>query len=311
MLTIIKKKIILFVIIFCFSNNILFAEIKIILKVNNDIITNYDLAKENNYLEILNPNISKLDDNQKFNLSKNSLIKETIKKKEIEKITNIENANFLIDEYMNNFYKKVGVNTKKEFVDKLKLKINYSLEEIENKIKIELMWNDLIYSKYINQVKINEEKIIAKIDLLKNSLEKKYLLSEIVFKKKAGISLEETYSEIKLSIDEVGFSNAANIYSYSESSKFGGEIGWLSEISLPEQIKNELKNVEIGEVSNLIKMGINFLILKVEDTKQNKRIIEREKEIKLLKDKEANDQLNKFSKIFFDKIKLNYSINEN
>ena len=307
----IKKKIILFLIIFFFSNNILFAEIKIILKVNNDIITNYDLMKESNYLEILNSNVSKLDNNQKFNLSKNSLIKETIKKKEIEKFTNIKNADFLIDKYMDNFYKKVSVNNKKEFADILKLKINYSLEEIEYKIKIELMWNDLIYSKYVNQVKINEEKIIAKIDLLKNNLEKKYLLSEIVFKKKAGMSLEETYNEIKLSIDEVGFANAANIYSYSDSSKFGGEIGWLSEISLPEKIKDELKNVEIGEVSDLIKMGNNFLILKVEDTKQSKKIVEKEKEIKLLRDKEVNDQLNKFSKIFFDKIKLNYSINEN
>ncbi|MBD1137475.1 peptidylprolyl isomerase [Pelagibacterales bacterium SAG-MED43] len=307
----IKEKIILYLIIFLFSNNSLFAEIKILAKVNNDVITNYDLKKESNYLEILNPNVSKLDNNQKLILAKNSLVKEIIKKKEIEKFTDIEKKDFLFDEYMENFYKRVGVNTKKEFQDILKLKINYSLEEIKNKIKIELIWNDLIYSKYINQVKIDEVEIMNKVDSLKDDLEKKYLLSEIVFRKKIDKTLNETFEEIKLSINQVGFANAANIYSYSDSSKFGGKIGWLSEISLPEQIRVKLKKLEIGEISDFIKIGNNFVILKIEDTKLNKKIIDREKEINSLKDKEINDQLNKFSKIFFEKIKLNYSINEN
>lgn len=307
----IKEKIILYLIIFLFSNNSLFAEIKILAKVNNDVITNYDLKKESNYLEILNPNVSKLDNNQKLILAKNSLVKEIIKKKEIEKFTDIEKKDFLFDEYMENFYKRVGVNTKKEFQDILKLKINYSLEEIKNKIKIELIWNDLIYSKYINQVKIDEVEIMNKVDSLKDDLEKKYLLSEIVFRKKIDKTLNETFEEIKLSINQVGFANAANIYSYSDSSKFGGKIGWLSEISLPEQIRVKLKNLEIGEISDFIKIGNNFVILKIEDRKLNKKIIDREKEINSLKDKEINDQLNKFSKIFFEKIKLNYSINEN
>ncbi len=307
----IKKKIILFIIIFFFSNNILLAEIKILVKVNNDVITNYDLKKESNYLEILNPNVSKLDNKQKLDLAKNSLIKEFIKKQEIEKFTNIKKNDFSMNEYMSSFYKRAGFNTKNEFLDILRLRTNYSLNEIKNKIKIELIWNDLIYSKYINQVKINEEEIIAKVDSLKNDLEKKYLLSEIVFKKKTNQTLDETFKEIKLSINEVGFANAANIYSYSDSSKFGGKIGWLSEISLPKEINEKLKNLEIGEISDFIKIGNNFVILKVEDAKLNKKIINREKEINFLKDKEINDQLNKFSKIFFEKIKLNYSINEN
>mgnify|MGYP001378856587 CR=1 FL=1 len=306
-----KKKIVLCLIILLFSYNNLLAEIKILVKVNNDVITNYDLKKESNYLQILNPNVSKLDNNQKSNLAKNSLVKEIIKKKEIEKFTDIKKNNFLIDEYMKSFYKRVNVSTKKEFTDILELKVNYSLEEIENKIKIELAWNELIYSKYIDQVNIDEEKIIAKIESLKDDLDKQYLLSEIIFKKKMDKTLDETFQEINLSINEVGFANTANIYSYSDSSKFGGKIGWLSEISLSPQINEKLKNLKIGDISDFIKMGNNFVILKVEDTKFNKKIIDKEKEIKFLKDKEINDQLNKFSKIFFEKIKLNYSINEN
>ena len=306
----IKKKIIFYLIIFFFSINNLFAEIKILVKVNDDVITNYDIKKETNYLGILNPNVNKLDINQKLNLAKNSLITEIIKKKEIEKLLDIKENNFLIDEYMKNFYTRVNVKDKEEFLDLLKLKTNYSFEEIKSKIRVELAWNQIIYSKYINQVKIDEKKIISKIDSLKDDLEKQYFLSEIVFKKKKDQTLEETFKEIKLSINEVGFANAANIYSFSDSSKFGGKIGWLSEISLPKQINESLKKLEIGELSEFIKIGNNFVILKIEDIKINNKIIDRKKEIQFLKDKETNDQLNKFSKIFFEKIRLNYSINE-
>tara|TARA_B100000902_G_scaffold397302_1_gene460657 strand:- start:4 stop:930 length:927 start_codon:yes stop_codon:yes gene_type:complete len=306
----IKKKIILYLIIFFLSVNNLFAEIKILVKVNDDVITNYDIKKETNYLEILNPNVSKLNINQKFNLAKNSLISEIVKRREIEKFTNIKKNNFSIDEYMKNFYTRVNVKDKKEFLDVLELKTNYSFQEIKNKIKVELAWNEIIYSEYISQVKIDEKEIISKVNSLKDNLEKQYFLSEIVFKKKKNQTLEETFKEIKLSINEVGFANAANIYSLSDSSKFGGKIGWLSEIGLPEKINENLKNLAIGELSEFIKIGNNFVILKIEDIKKNNKIIDKKKEIQFLKNKETNDQLNKFSKIFFEKIKLNYSINE-
>ena len=64
----------------------LLADSYIVAKVNNEIITNNDIAKEINYLEILNPNINSLREDQKFNLSKRSLIDEIIKKKKNTKI---------------------------------------------------------------------------------------------------------------------------------------------------------------------------------------------------------------------------------
>ena len=295
---------------FFFSNNILFAEIKILLSVDDEVITNHDLIKESNYFEILNPNVKKLNNNQKLNLARNSLIKEIIKKKEIEKFRIEKNTNRMVDNYMNNFYKKLGFNSSEDFVAMLKLKENYTLNEIKNKIKIDFMWNELIYSKYINQVKVNKNEIINKVDTLKNEFEKEFLLSEIIFTKKKDKTLDEISKEIKLSIQEIGFSNTANIYSESDSAKFGGKIGWISEISLSKQVAKELKILEVGEITNLIKIGNNFLILKIEDIKLNKKITNREKEIQNLIIQETNNQLEKFSKIFFDKIKLNYSINE-
>ena len=306
-----RKKIILLLISLIFSSNVLFAEIKILLSVDDQVITNYDLIKESNYFEILNPSVKKLNNNQKLNLAKNSLIKEIIKKNEIEKFKIVKDTNFMVDDYMDNFYRRLGFNSLKDFADILELKKNYTLDEIRNKIKIDFMWNDLIYFKYNNQVKINKKEIITKVDSLKDKFEKEFLLSEIVFKKKKDKTVDAISKEIKLSIQEIGFANTANIYSESESSKFGGKIGWISEISLSKQVALELKILEIGGITNLIKIGNTFLILKIEDIKLNKKITNREKEIQNLIIQETNSQLEKFSKIFFDKIKLNYSINEN
>ena len=179
-----RKKIILLLISLIFSSNVLFAEIKILLSVDDQVITNYDLIKESNYFEILNPNVKKLNNNQKLNLAKNSLIKEIIKKNEIEKFKIVKDTNFMVDDYMDNFYRRLGFNSLKDFADILELKKNYTLDEIRNKIKIDFMWNDLIYSKYKNQVKIDKKEIITRVDSLKDKFEKEFLLSEIVFKKK-------------------------------------------------------------------------------------------------------------------------------
>lgn len=306
----IKKNIFIILLIYFFSLSFSFAEIKIILKIDNELVTNYDLNKEINYLEILNPNISKLNNNQKITLSKKSLTSEIIKKKELIKY--LDNDKFEIPiEVLNDYYEKLGFKKEKEFEDYLKVKKSYNLDEVKKKIKIDLMWNDLIYSKYNNQIKINKEKIENKVDIKKDRIYKDYLLSEIVFAKKKESSLEKIYNEIKLSIDEIGFDNTANIYSISDTSKFGGKIGWINEIKLPKELIYELKNIEIGGTTNLIKIANNFLILKIEDIKLEKKPIDRENEIQELINQEINYQLNRFSKIYFDKIKLNYLINEN
>ena len=164
------------------------ANIKIIANVDGEIITNFDLIKEYNYLELLNPDLALLNDKQKFDISKKSLINEVIKKKEIKKVFDIKSTNDFVENYLENYMKdlffKLNVNNKKEFEEKTKLKKSYNLAEIENKIKIELYWNELIFSRFKDQVNVNKEKITAKVDKLVNKKYKEFLLSEIVFKKK-------------------------------------------------------------------------------------------------------------------------------
>ena len=288
--------------------------IKIIATVDGEIITNYDLKKEYNYLELLNPDLALLSDNQKFKIAKRSLINELIKIKEIEKTFDVDSANEFVEDYLENYledlFLKLNVNNKQEFEKKIKLKKSYDLVEIENKIKIELFWNELIFSQFKDQVNIDKKKIIAKVDRLGNEKYKEFLLSEITFKKKKNLSIENLIQEISLSINEIGFNNTANIFSNSDSAKYGGKIGWVNENTLSKQIYNELQSVDEGKFTNVMKLGNNFLILKIEKIRFKETKIDKKKEINELIKLETNKQLNKFSTIYFDKSKINYSINE-
>ena len=294
-----------------FSNNLLLADFKIIAKVDNEIITNYDLIKEINYLEILNPNLADLGNNQKLEIAKNSLINEIIKKKEIKKFLKVEKKdNKFTEDYLKNLYSKLGIKNEEEFENKLKDKNIYNLSKIKDKINIELFWNELIYLRYKDQVKVDIESLISKVESLENQNRKEFFLSEIIFTKKKNVNLNDYIKEIKLSINEIGFNNTANIYSASESSKLGGKLGWVRDNSLSKSVSKELNKLNVGEYTDIIKLGNNFLILKIEDIRLSEIKIDKEKEIEKLIKIETNKQLNKFSKIYFDKTKINYSINE-
>ena len=243
-------------------------------------------------------------------LAKTSLINEIIKKKEILNYIDINKKNKFIDDYLKNLYSKLNYNSEDEFKIELNSKNNYSIIEVKEKIKLELLWNELIYNKYNQQIKIDRENLKKKIDNIKDENQKEYLLSEIIFKKKKNESLENLVNQIKLSINDIGFNNTANIYSISESSKFGGKLGWVNENSLSNKIFEKLKAIKEGEYTDTIQIGNNYLLLKIDQIKINKIKINKQQELQKLIQFETNKQLNQFSRIYFNKSKINYSINE-
>ena len=294
-----------------FLNNNLYANIIIKVKVNDEIITNIDIEKEAEYLKILNPNLNQLNDDKVIELAKISLVNEIIKKREILKFIDINKNNQFVEDYLKNLYSKLNYNSENEFKNKLDSKNNYSINEIKEKIKLELLWNELIYKKYNQQLKIDKEKLINKINNIKNENQKEYFLSEIIFKKKKDKSLEDLINQIKLSINDIGFNNTANIYSISESSKFGGKLDWVNENSLSNLISDKLNVLKEGEYTDIIQIGNSYLLLKIDQIKVSEIKIDKQKELKKLIQLETNKQLNQFSRIYFNKSKINYSINEN
>ena len=219
----------------------------------------------------------------------------------------MNDENSLVDQYVNELYKKLDIDSEENFQIFLKKNNSFSIDEVKEKIKLELFWNELIYSKYVNQLEVDKDAIVKKVDSLDGNKVKEYLLSEIVFK------INKTLSEdlINLSIKEIGFNNTANVYSISNSAKFGGKLGWVNESSLSKQIIEKLKLVEEGNFTDVIKIGNNYLILKLEKIKITEVKIDKDKEIERLVQIETNKQLNQLSNIYFNKSKINYSINEN
>ena len=146
--------------------------------------------------------------------------------------------------------------------------------------------------------------------LSKEEFSIEYNLSEIVFIKNQNISLKDQSKKILESIEINGFENTANLYSISDSSKVGGKIGWVKKNNLSLEINNELENLKVNSYSDPIKIDNNYLILKINDIKEITVKVDKQKELDKMVMIETSKQLDKFSNIFYNKIKLNSVISE-
>ena len=305
-----KKILILFLVQLILLAKLSYGEnIIIIGKVGNVIITNYDVKKETTYLKILNSSLSDLENKKIFEIGKNSLLNELIKKKELEKFFDFNKKNTFLEQVFQNFYKDLNLKNENEFKKYLSNKKTYSADEIKEKLKIEIIWNQLIYELYNRQVNIDENELLKRIADEKNFINE-YLLYEIFFKIESSENLNKKKEKILSSISDIGFNNTANLYSISETSNYGGKIGWVKETNLSEIIKIELEKIDIGQHSKIIQIRNNFLILKIEDKRSSNKIIDKKAQLEELKKFEVNKQLNLYSNIHFNKIRINYSLNE-
>ena len=286
------------------------VETKIMHKIQNEIITNVDIKNQFKYLLALNNNLKELDKEKILNISNDSIIKEKVKKIELSR--NFEELKINTD-YLNslikNTYLKLGLKSKQEFSLYLK-DYDLTLDIIERKLTIDALWNQLILQKYNSQVTIDEEKIKNKVKNNKKNIIKEYKLSEIIFEVKNKNSIKTKYEEVVNSINEIGFKNSASIYSFSESSKLGGDIGWIKENLLNDNIKKNIKDLNKEQISKPIIISNGILILKVNNTRISEIEIDYELELKKMINYEKNRQLTQYSKIYFNKIKKNITSDE-
>ena len=284
--------------------------INIVFKVDDEIITNIDVKKEARFLIALNKNLETLNEKKLIELAKKSIIKETIKKKELLRYFELDQKNSNLDNFLENFYIRLNLNN----LNELEIFLNsYDLNvaDVKKKIEIDHYWNKLIFEKYKNQVDINKDAILEKIAKKKLIKDKKiYELSEIIFEKSQNESLKDKVDSITESISEIGFKNTANLYSIADTNKYGGSIGWVDEISLSDKISKILSKTNLGDYTETIKIGVNFLILKIDNIKFEKNEIDEEKEFSKIYNFEIDRKLEQFSKIYFNKVKINTMINE-
>jgi len=283
-------------------------ENKILFKVNNEIITSIDILTELNYLGIINKDLKKTTKNQAFEIVKRSLIREKIKEIELKKLFKEVKVE---DKFLNNvlidYFKSINIKTISEF-ENFFISKNINPNLVKKKISIEILWNQLIYSKFKQNVKIDRESI--QIQLLNNVKKKEFLLSEILFNINESEKLNDKIVLLKKEIKEKGFSQTALTYSISDTSNKGGKLGWVSETIMNKKIKNEVKKIKVGNYTNPIVIPGGFLIIKIEDIREIDNSSDLNDEIEKIINDKTNEQLNQFSNIYFNKIKKDIVINE-
>ncbi len=304
-----KKTFVTIIISFLLINVANSQEIIIINKVNNEIITNIDIENEKKYLLLLNNNLNKLSEIEFFNLAKDSLIKEKIKKNEIDRLFVRQNDK-VENKIFKNFYKKLGFDKEKNFIEFLNQK-KIKFENLKEKLIIEALWNQLIFKNFNSRVKIDKKLIEKEIIEYYKSKDKKfqYQLSEIVISNEKDINLKK--KEILKYIDQFGFKIAANKYSKSDTSKYGGDLGWIKGTRLSNKIKKKISKIKIGEVSEPIAVSNGYIFLKINNKKQIEEKFDLEKELKQQIIFEKNRQLNQFSLNYYKKLKKNANIHDN
>ena len=305
-------RLIIILIIILFSTLIRYStlayENKILLKINNEIITTVDILDEISYLKSLNKNIDNLDNEKIFTIARNSLIKYKIKEIALKQI--VQKIEIKDEEYnriLISTYSNAGYTNINELLTYLK---NFGIKPdfIRNKMTINAIWNQFIYDKYSKNIKIDYDKL--KDDILKNENQNEYLLSEIVFNLKDNQTLNEKFEIIKTAIEKNGFENSALIYSISETSKNGGNIGWIGENSINKKILEKISIINVDEYTDPMIIPGGYLILKLKEKKISKRNLDIDEELNKIVRSKTNEILNQFSNIFLNKFKKDVIINE-
>ena len=288
--------------------NVNTAENKILLKINNQIITSLDILTELDYLTTINKELKKIEKEKAFEISKNSIIREKIKEIEIKRvIKEIKIEDKILNNLIIGYFKEFEINTITEF-ENFFLSKDIDPNVIKKKISIEILWNQLIYTKYNQNVKIDKQ--LIKNSLSNNKKQTEFLISEILFNIDENEDFNKKFLLIDNSIKEINFTQTALVYSISNTANKGGNLGWISESILSEQIYKKIKKLKIGEHTKPILVPGGFLILKLLDFKEVYKEFDIENEVKKIVKEKKNQQLNRFSNIYFNKVKKDIVINK-
>ena len=295
-----------FLIVVKFS--LLASENRILLKVNNELITTIDILNEISYLKSINKNINNLEEKKVIEIARNSLIKDKIKK--IVLVPIIEKIEINDDDFKRvliSNYSNTGLTKIEEISEHLK---KYDLKDqfVREKITINAIWSQFIYDKYSKNIKIDVDKL--KQDIQRSENQTEYLLSEIVFDLKEKQTLTEKLNIIENAIQKNGFENTALIYSISETANSSGYIGWVNENSMNKKILDEITKISINGITKPLVIPGGYLILKLKEKRTKKKDIDIEDELKKIIQIKTNEQLNQFSNIYLNKIKKDIVINE-
>ena len=278
----------------------------ILISVGNQPITYLDLIKEMKLISFLN-NITVDEKNRETikSVAVQGLITRKIKEIEIKKMK-IDNFNQKdLEILIGRTSKNLG--TTKEGLIKLLVKKGLSYERLEDRFKIDLKWNTLIFQLYKNKIVLNTNELEDKIKTeIENAEEKRlFLLSEIEINRTQD-NTKATLDMIYKNIEAEGFEETAKKFSMSNSSEYGGNIGWINQNNLSKLIYQNVKFLKTEEISKPIYLDDTIVIIK----KTGEKVFE--KNIEIIKNRiiteEKEKKLQMFSKAHYSNLERTIQI---
>jgi len=271
-------------------------------------ITNSDLLNEMKIILILNNQSYSEDKREQLQKSAvNSIVKRNIKQIEIDRYQFYEfnKEDFIIEltQLANNL--NVDLETLKNICASNEL----DFQIIEDQVKVELLWNSLIFQLYKTKITINPEEIEEQLKLMERQKKShEYLISEILIRSVEENLIENEIENLKNNINLEGFENTARALSISESALNGGDLGWVNENSIAKEIKSIISNTPVGSLSKPVLLPEGILIFKI----RNKRIVDENISLEERKDQlvksEKNKILNMHSLSHYDRLRRSISI---
>ena len=239
---------------------------KIIVKIDNELITSYDI--KNKILTTLV--LAQKEINQKNidilkSKSIEDLIQNRLKKIELKKY-NLKRNDKKITAYLNSISSNNIQNLKLIFRSN---QIDYTT--FVDEIDVELKWRAFIYNNFSKKIEINLDEIdkeiekIAKkkVDLLK------YNLSEIEITSNNDGTDKKKITEILNEINNSSFEDAVIKFSISPTSTNKGQLGWINSNSISNDLRQILSKMRIGEISKPIIKNDKITFLKLNDKKKS------------------------------------------
>tara|TARA_B100001057_G_scaffold15063_1_gene14267 strand:+ start:368 stop:1309 length:942 start_codon:yes stop_codon:yes gene_type:complete len=286
---------------------------KILLKVGNKIITNYDLQnKILTSLVLSSQEINQKNINKIKKQSIDSLVQKKIKEIELERFDYQISQNRI-----NDYLKSISVNYSISLQEKFRQNdINYDI--FLNEIKTQLKWQQHILNIYSPKIEINQEAVNLEMN---NILKEKKSITEFRLSE-VQISInnnEMDKSKIENLIDlinEIGFENTALKFSTSSTSEIKGDLGWINSNSLSKNILKIVNNLNVGEISQPIIRQGSATILKLMDKKKSDiENVNKDNLRKNIINNKKNELFNLYSKSLLSKLKnttlIEYSGNNN
>ena len=236
---------------------------EIVAIVNDELISLYDLKQRMMLMALSGSN--QRDEQYLQSQAMNGLIDDKLKLQEAEKYNALNSESELLSSF-GNYAGQFNMDS--ETLEERLNEAGVEKESLLSQLKGVLAWNSVVGGLLEPLVNITDDEVLNYIDGLERDKGKyEYQVSEIFILTTDNAKREENvevaniiYSQL---MDEGVFSAVAQQFSQSSTATVGGDMGWIMEGEIPEDISNMLPDLEIDEITKPIDTEDGIYIIKL------------------------------------------------